>query len=147
MIQKLIEITLFMLHCTLLLKANFLTYLSSTLTIPRRQNKTFKFLKTSAEFFSTLHQFRGFAVHSDSAELTQSWEQFVLLTNQRFTCHFSGLKLILLSVKSIKKLTTTALYLKDHNRGQVRYKIFFFSQELIGIGWFLLNCLYPQNPR
>ena len=43
-------------------------------------------------------------------------------------CHFSELKLILLSVKSGKTLTSTAFYLKNSSRGDV-------ILELIEIGY------------
>ena len=49
----------------------------------------------------------------------ESSENFVLLANKKLVCHFSELKLILLSVKSGKTLTSTAFYLKNSSRGHV----------------------------
>ena len=50
-------------------------------------------------------------ISADSADLF-----LVLLGNKRLVCYFSGLNLILLSVKSTKNVTTKAFYLKDKNR-------------------------------
>ena len=49
----------------------------------------------------------------------ESRENFVLLANKRLVCHFSELKLILLSVKLDKTLASTAFYLKYNSRGHV----------------------------
>ena len=53
---------------------------------------------------------KNFQIFKISAKLTESWENFVLLANRKLVCHFSELKLILLSVKSAKTLTSTAFY-------------------------------------
>ena len=58
-----------------------------------------------------------FQIFKISAKSTKSWENFVLLANERLVCHFSELKLIFLSGKSTK--TSTAFYFKDNNRGHV----------------------------
>ena len=62
---------------------------------------------------------KNFQILKISAKSTESWENFVLLANKRLACHFSDLKLILLSVKSTKTLTSTAFYFKDNSRGHV----------------------------
>ena len=62
-----------------------------------------------------------------AAKLTESWENLVLLANKILFCHFSELKLILLSLKSAKTLTSTSFYLDDKSRGHV-------ISELIEIG-------------
>ena len=60
-----------------------------------------------------------FQIFKISAKSTKSWENFVLLANERLVCHFSELKLIFLSGKSTKTLTSTAFYFKDNSRGHV----------------------------
>ena len=62
---------------------------------------------------------KNFQILKISAKSTESWENFVLLANKRLVCHFSQLKLILLSVKSTKTLTSTAFFFKDNSRGHV----------------------------
>ena len=62
---------------------------------------------------------KNFQILKISAKSTESWENFVLLANKRLVCQFSELKLILLSVKSTKTLTSTAFYFKNNSRGHV----------------------------
>ena len=62
---------------------------------------------------------KNFQILKIWAKSTESWENFVLLANKRLVCQFSELKLILLSVKSTKTLTSTAFYLEGNSRGHV----------------------------
>ena len=62
---------------------------------------------------------KNFQIFKISAKSTKSSENFVLLANERLVGHFSELKLILLSGKSTKTLTSTAFYFKGNSRGHV----------------------------
>ena len=53
---------------------------------------------------------KNFQILKISTKSTKSWENFVLLANKRLVCQLSELKLILLSVKSTKTLTSTQLF-------------------------------------
>ena len=61
------------------------------------QSKTFKTLiKKNAKFliFKNFRWFRGFALHYDSTESAESWENFVILAEKRLDYFLTELKLI-----------------------------------------------------
>ena len=66
---------------------------------------------------------KNFQILKIWAKSTESWENFVLLANKRLVCQFWELKLILLSVKSTKTLTSTAFYFKDNSRGHAMLQL------------------------
>ena len=83
---------------------------------------------------------KNFQILKISVKSTESWENFALLANKRLDYFLTesklvpnvlnisqSWKLILLSVKSAKTLTSTVFYLKDNSSGHV-------ISELIEIG-------------
>ena len=83
--------------CTVLqiqtFKISCLTYLASAFKISRKISR-----------FKNFCWIHGFALHYESIESAEIWENFVLLACRRLTFLFSELKLILLRIKISKKL-------------------------------------------
>ena len=75
-------------------KTNHLTYLSVALRFQERKKKF--------SMFENFRWFRGFVLHDETAELEGNWENFELLIEKRLACYFTELKLVFLSVKSVK---------------------------------------------
>ena len=86
-----------------------MTYLSSTLTISRKWNE-------NLSKFKNFHHFPGFALHCESAESAENWQNYVLLADKRFDHFLSELKLIS-NLKSPKKLIQVSFLLESNNKG------------------------------
>ena len=69
-------------------KTNHLTYLSRTFTISKKKKENISNLKN-------FRRFRGFALHYESAESAENWQDLVLILGNRLDYFLSELKLIL----------------------------------------------------
>ena len=75
-------------------KTDHLTYKCS-FKISRKKYKIFS-------IFENFRWFRGLVLTDELAELAENLENFVLSTDKRLACYFTELKLIFLSLKSVK---------------------------------------------
>ena len=57
--------------------------------------------------FKNFHRFRGLALHYKSSELAESWENFVLLPDERLDYFLTVLKLVP-NVENSRKLNQTS---------------------------------------
>ena len=86
----------------------YLTYQSATFNLKLKTSikKNWKFLT-----IKSFRRFRGFALHYKSAELAESWENFVLLPHERLDYFLTKLKLVP-NLKNSRKLNQPSFLLE-----------------------------------